>query len=581
MNERAAWKKLSIKSALWLLLFTAWVAMVRAPQMALFLVQSQDIPVLALLSASILLVSFWLPNWSLPTRLPPDWALVLAGLALASLLAWGTYGLMGNFPVSRDEHMVLFDMAVFKDRRLAVPIAPEWRAYALALVPNFLLNDVQPSGLVSDYLPMNAILRLGFSKLADPGWFNPLLVLIGGAALLDIARRTFGPNDKACSVVLLVYALSAQILVTAMSTYSMSAHLAFNLIWLAAFLRGGKVGHSFAIATGFVATGLHQLVFHPFFVAPFLIWRFAQGERRLALGYVAAYLLIISWWMAYPFIISPLVAGPAGEVTGANIISDKLVPLLRFRDSRTIGLMTLNLLRFISWQNFVLLPLLVAATAAVRREGGFARALALGIVGWLIFVAVILPEQGRGYGYRYLHGYLGSFAMLAGFGYRELESRIGRQADGLVLVMSGLTLILAIPLLLVNSYRFLQPRLAVERLIAGQTAPFVLVDDTKSVSLDGRWTDGAQDFVRNQPDLTNRPLRFSAQYLTPSLLEGLCRRGRVTLVTKDDMIREGFLVNAAHRSPQFEALVTAGARETPDCFQSAVNPAPKARGTSG
>ena len=62
----------------------------------------------------------------------------------------------------------------------------------IALVPDFLMNDTMPTALVSGYLPMNAMLRLGFSKLADPVWFNPLLVLAGGGALLDISRRAFG-----------------------------------------------------------------------------------------------------------------------------------------------------------------------------------------------------------------------------------------------------------------------------------------------------------------------------------------------------------------------------------------------------
>ena len=134
-----------------------------------------------------------------------------------------------------------------------------------------------PVGLVSSYLPVNALLRLGFSKLANPVWFNPFLALAGGAALLDIARRTFGRQDRACWVVLLVYVLSAQMLVNAMTPFSVTGHMAVNLIWLAAFLRGGKLGHSAAIVTGFVAVGLHQLVFHPVFVAPFLLVAPARG----------------------------------------------------------------------------------------------------------------------------------------------------------------------------------------------------------------------------------------------------------------------------------------------------------------
>ena len=75
---------------------------------------------------------------------------------------------------------------------------------------------------------MNALLRLAFSKVADPVLFNPLLALLGGIALLDIARRTFRCDAAASWVVLIVYALSAQMLINAMTVYSMTGHMALN-----------------------------------------------------------------------------------------------------------------------------------------------------------------------------------------------------------------------------------------------------------------------------------------------------------------------------------------------------------------
>jgi hypothetical protein len=571
MHELKPWKARTAICALLLLLIAVWATRLKAPVMALHLVQTQDIPVLCVIGLATVLVAWWRPRLSLPSRLPRGWVMLLAGFVLAALLAWGSYALLGDFPLSRDEHMVLFDMAVYDQGRLATPIAPWWRPYALALEPNFLLNGNQPSGWVSDYLPMNAVLRLAFSKVADPAWFNPLLVVAGGAALLDIARRIFPSDGRACWVVMLVYAFSAQPLVTAMTTFSMTGHLALNLVWLAAFLRGGKAGHSVAIATGFVATGLHQLVFHPFFVAPFLLWRLRQGKWRLVLGYSLAYAAIVLWWAVFPLIVSPLVAGPHGRSTTANIITDRLIPLLLIHDPRTIPLMMLNLMRFVAWQNFVLVPLLIAAVPVVLRQRGFPGALALGIIAWLLFLTVVLPEQGRGWGYRYLHGYIGSFALLAGYGYRELEERIGREADGIVLLMSGLTVVVALPLLFAASYRFMQPHLAMERLIQSQPTPFVLVDDNMAKARDGGWAEGAGDHVRNTPDLSNRPLRFSADVLPPELLAELCRKGPVTLITRADMNRAG-LGDLPERSPKFEALLAANV-EKDGCYRSARWPA--------
>jgi hypothetical protein len=571
-GELGAWRRRTIGFALILLLATLWATRLIANSLPLYLVQMQDFPVLILASMSCLLVALWSPRWSLPQRLPPGWALLAAGCCLSAVLAWGTYALMGNLPLSRDEHMVVFDMTVFNSGHLAMPLAPEWRPYALALVPEFLLNTNHPVGLVSGYLPVNAMLRLAFSKIADPAWYNPLLVLLGGAALLDIAKRTFGRDDRACLAVLLVYALSAQVIVTAMTRYAMTGHLALNLIWLAAFLRGGKFWNSVAIATGFLATGLHEFAFHPFFVAPFLLWKLREGHWKVVTLYAASYGAIVLWWIAYPAMVSPLVAASIMHASKGNFIADQLIPNLLRRDPRTVPLMILNVLRFVAWQNLALLPLLIAAIPVALRDRGLARALVVGIVLWLIFVAFILPSQGRGWGYRYLSGYIGSFALLAGYGYRELERRIHRQADGMVLLLSGLTVAVAIPLLIASTYHFMRPRLAAERLIAAQTTPFVLIDNEDSNSTDGNFRGTTDDLVRNLPDLSNRPLRFASDDLDAALLTGLCKKGPVTLITHRDMHAVGKMLNVSDRSPRFEALVAAANRKAPGCFRNAVLP---------
>jgi hypothetical protein len=569
MERARDWHLATIAAACLLLGLTGVCIRMGGDLLTLQQVRTQDVPVLVLAALAALIVAFWAPLWSLPPRLPRRALLLASGLVIVALVVWGTYAITGNYPLSRDEHMVVFDMAVFDKGRLAVPLEPFWRPYAGALVPNFLLSDRMPIGLVSSYLPMNALLRLAFSKLADPIWFNPLLALAGGAALLSIARRTFPGDDRACWVVLLVYALSAQMLVTAMTTYSMTAHMALNLIWLAMFLRGGKLGHAIAIATGFIAVGLHQLVFHPAFVAPFLLWRLRDGEWRLVLIYAAAYAAILLWWIYYPMLASAEVASPAVHVAQADFLTGRVMPLLLHRAPATGGIMVLNLLRFFAWQNLALLPLLVAAVPLAIRERGLAAALYLGIVLWLIFITLVLPYQGNGWGFRYLHPYLGSFALLSGFGYRELEPRIGRQADGMVVLLSGLTALIAIPLLFMAAHRYVAPYLAADRLIAGQREGMVLIDDESSPTNDGRASDNATDLVRNLPDLSNRPLRFSSSFIKSDLLRQLCRRGPVTLITRADLRGAGFGLNLPDGSPKFEALIATVDHAAPGCFRPA------------
>lgn len=545
----------------------------RGNSLPLYQMQTQDLPVLLMLGAAVCLTAFRSPALRLPERLPPWWALLLGGLILASLVVAGAYAVFANYPLSRDEHMVVFDMAIYNGGRLAQPLPPFWRPFAGALVPDFLINEKMPIGLVSGYLPVNAMLRLGFSKLANPVWFNPLLALAGGIALLDIARREFGPDHRACWVVLLIYGLSAQMLVTAMTPYSVTAHMALNLIWLAMFLRGGKVGHAVAIFIGFLAVGLHQLVFHPVFVAPFLLWRLRQGQWRTVFYYVAAYALIVVWWAAYPLLIdaqsAPGAAAAVGE-THRNFLTERVWPLLTHRTPGTIGLMVLNTLRFFAWQNFALLPLLAAAIPAARRQGGLAGALSVGVLIWLTIVAFLMPYQGLGWGFRYLGPYLGSFALLAGFGYRELARRTGDRADGMTLILSALTAIVALPSLLVTTRSFAQPYLELERLVARQKTPIVIIDTAVSNPADESWALHPLDQVRNLPDLSQRPIRLSGNRVNAAMIEQLCARGTVTMLSRHDMHRVGFEPNVPEQSPRFEQMERIVRRHYPNCLRSAV-----------
>jgi hypothetical protein len=562
------WKRQTALTALVLLAITILVSRTRMLFFPLYQVQSQDVLPLMVLSVSLFAAAFWTPAWRLPERLPKARYLWIAGLTIAGLLWLGTYALMGNFPLSADERMVVFDMSVFDGRHLATPVAEFWRPYARALIPSFLLNEDMPTGLVSAYLPMNSLLRLIFSKLADPALFNPLLALAGGVALLDIARRTFRDDGPACCVTLLVYALSAQMLVNAMTVYSMTGHMALNLIWLAAFLRGGRRGHSLAILTGFVATGLHQLVFHPFYVAPFLLWRLRHREWKLVLLYAAAYAAIMLWWVYYPVLAGHAVASTVEQPPNSNFVV-RILSTLREPDAETVITMFLNLLRFVAWQNLALVPLLSAAVVVAVRDRGFPAVLLLGIALWLAFISLVIPFQGHGWGFRYLHPYLGSFALLAGYGYRELRAEIGQRADGFVLTLSAMTALAAIPLLFAAAYRFVEPHVALDRLIAKQRTPMILIDTDFGITADGGWVSNAVEDVRNLPDLSNRPLRFASVFMTPELLEGLCRQGQVTLITRADERRAGFKLDVPADSARFNELVDPVRKNMPDCFVSA------------
>lgn len=541
-------------AALLLLALFANVGFLEGPHFTLFQLKDQDLPVIVGGGMLLAALSVMRPRLSEPALAisPPRVAALF--LALAGLLWAATHALMSDFGVSYDEVMVLFDMRVYAAGVLAQPLAPEWREFAVNLVPAFLLNQDTPGALVSAYLPMNAILRLGFAQIADPALMNPLLFAVGGVALYDIARRQFGGDKGAIVVALLLYALSMQALTAAMTPYAMTAHLALNLVWLAAFLRGGR-WHLLAIAVGVVATGLHQLVFHPLFVAPFLLQRLVRGERALVISYSFAYAAILAGWIAFPQLAAQL-TGTSDVVGGshANIFRDKFLPLLLDRNPATMLLMTMNMLRFFAWQHLALLPLLFAALPLSTERGSLARPIGLGVALGIAMPAMLLPYQGHGWGYRYLHGYIGSFALIGTYGFRRVRDLDPRRAWGSMAVCTLATLV-AMGWLAYRIDAFVGPHVKLERRLAAIEADFVVVETEPAArTLDGRWAANAVDLVRNHPDLSNRPLRLSSQLLTPDMAATLCRRGSIALVDRDAQKRIGFSLNQLSTSSHFENI---------------------------
>jgi hypothetical protein len=480
-------------------------------------------------------------------------AVVIGAAVLAALLWAGTYLILDNYPLTRDEHMVVFDMEVFRHGRLAVPVAREWRTFVEALTPTFLLPMPGNVAWVSAYMPGNAMLRTAFATVLDPALMNPLLAAVGAIATFDIARRLFPERRDCQAVALLLYATSAQMLVTAMTTYAMTGHLALNLLWLALYLRGGRAGHAAAIALGFMVIGLHQIIFHPLFALPFVDRLRRDGEWKTALAYLASYAAFGLFWISYQHFVafSAGVQGASGAGGGAGgFVAERIMPLLTQRDPATLPLMAANLIRFVTWQNLALVPLMLLAWPAIRRDDGIARPLAYGLLLTVAAMAILLPYQGHGWGYRYVHGLLGSCALLGAYGWRDFSER--NEVRAFLAIGSVATVALSLPFLIWQTHRFAHPYAAVDQMIGGLDADIVVVETNGTAF--------AIDEVRNRPDLSNRPLRLASKSLEPRDIALLCNRGTIAFVDVAQMAALGLGVGNDRISPHFQALRQAGAR---------------------
>ena len=153
---------------------------------------------------------------------------------------------------------------------------------------------------MSAYLPGNAMLRAAVGWIADPALTGPLLSGLSLPLMWLCARRLWpevgAASREVATVAVILLATSGQFIIHGMTAYAMPAHLFANLLWLALFLRRTWWADGAALAVGFVATGLHQPVFHPLFAAPWLFWLLLQRDWRRALLFAAGYAAIAAFW---------------------------------------------------------------------------------------------------------------------------------------------------------------------------------------------------------------------------------------------------------------------------------------------
>ena len=429
-----------------------------------------------------------------------SWPMVL-GLALLVLVGCyvGHYLVLCGYDLSRDEQMAVFDTRIYAAHRLVWPLPAAWRGDADALNTLTTLAVAHPVAWVSNYLPGNSMLRAAVGSVVDPALTGPLLTAGSALTLWGCARRLW-PNDReTASISLLLLMCSGAVVMAGMSAFAMPAHLFFNLVWLWLFLADRRRTDVAAIAVGFIGTGLHQPLFHPLFVAPFmakLVWERRWG--RLAL-FVPAYGAIGLFWMWYPHYTQGLVAGP-GSVTQMGVSFAERLAQMHTQNTNYLPMTAENLLRFCNWSSLAMLPLLIAGFCAVRRDT-MALALAAGFVAPIVIMAIILPHQGHGFGYRYVHGVLGSAALLGGYGWRWLGTAQTRLRPVLVAALALSALVL-LPVQAWMTHRLYAPYAETNARINTADADYVMIAEG-----DAPYT---LDLVLNRPDLSNRPIRLAA-----------------------------------------------------------------------
>ncbi|HEY2595489.1 MAG TPA: hypothetical protein VGK33_16480, partial [Chloroflexota bacterium] len=346
-------------------------------------------------------------------------------------------------------------------------------------------------------------------------------------AVWGVGRKLWPERPSLALIAAALMGTSPQLIVTSMSAYAMPAHLAFNLAWLWLFLRGGKLGHAGAIAVGFLATGIHQLIFHPMFVAPFVLQLWVRRRWGLGALYTLAYAAICLFWIEYWPLASWVSGIQAGDSdsTGGGYLIDRISDVIDNLYWRDVGVFAENLVRFVSWQNLLVAPLALVGALTTIRTKGYLRPMVLGVLLTLIAVFVATPSQTHGWGYRYLHGLLGSIALVAAWGWARLTDALAGErraaATGGLAIACVLSLLVLTPLRAWQAWDFVRPFAAANAAVQSAPVDVVVIDHNSSVLFDLGTLD------RNDPFLAHTPQVISLIGLTDVGARRLCATKRL------------------------------------------------------
>lgn len=425
----------------------------------------------------------------------PGFALLIAACVLGG--AWfGREHVLFGADLAMDEFASWFQARIFVEGRLSAPLPPPWAAFVPAVVPTFISFDVVSGTWASTYLPVFAFLRAAALAARAEGLLNPFFTALAIPLFWVVCRRLW-PEERDCAWVgAILLATSPQVLVNAMTGYAMSVHLTANVLWLLLWLSPGRGPSLLLPVVGGLALGLHNPFPHALFVTPFLLASLRRwGIRRLAYNTVVYGLFSAGWWV-WLRAFHPQATSSAGPLA-----------IFSMPGPGQFLLQGMNLALVASWQSPVSVVLVAAALASRPRLEGPVRLAAIGFLLSFGFYMLFPLSQGHGWGYRYVHGALAGWILLAVAGYRVARDVLGRQATSR-LVTGGTAAVLAVllPIRLLQVRDFASPFAAGFQLMSSIRSEVVVVDEAAG------WY--AWDLIRNDPFLRSRPVVLSLRRLS-------------------------------------------------------------------
>jgi hypothetical protein len=463
-----------------------------------------------------------------PLAIPSPAKLTIFGVALLLLGGWlGFHAIMHSYHLSRDEQMAVQDAAIFADGKFLIPLPQEWRDISATLQRSFNSIIFNPDLTISCYRPGNAFAHALMGKFGLMNLTAPLFAALGLVATWRVSRRLWPDDTSLQAMSVVFYLCSTQMWAATMTTYAMSMLLGLNMIWLALFLRRDWIGYLFALPVGFFAISAHQVPYHLMFAAPFIAVYAIERRWRVALVYGAAYTAFGLFWLRWEDFVSFMMGGGVLKSASQTIADSILDYIPDDTGPGKVAFIAASIMRFLTWQHLLTLPLILIATrAALRDRNTLLLAMIAACALPLVVKFLQVPHQGHGWGYRYLHGSIGLTCLLAVAGWQELR-RHGLASARDFRVATAVTLLVAAPWLLWNGSAFSGSYATVDQALRGIDSDIVVVDS--------RAAPFGDDLVTNRANLTNRPIRVTANKIREHDIAALCKMGSITLFSGEKL----------------------------------------------
>ena len=444
---------------------------------------------------------------------------MLIAVLVFAIAVIGTTVVCHDYALSADEYMADFQARIFLHGKITAEVPAEWVPVVHTIKPTFADYLPATHSWKSAYLPVYAAMRAVFQSMSLQSFLNPLLDAVSVVALFGAARNIWPTREENAFVAAALLATSCQFLVVAMTSYSMPAHLALNTIWLWLYSAPDRRRYYLAPFVGVLAIGLHQPIVHALFVAPFLLRIVLQRRWPAFLAFGVIYIVGCVAWFAWRVHYSP----PSSLSTTS---------FFRLLNPSMLVIQPMDLLLLIGWSSLAT-PLLAAlGLRRIFQERPIVKDAAISCLLTFSFYIFFYLDQGNGWGYRYFHGTLGCFILVAVVGWESLVKRVGSlRAKQFLLAGIAASLVVQLPLRCVQVEALVRPFAQTSEVIRASKVEIVGVNP-----LDAWYS---ADLIRNDPFLEDRPVIASLLMLRPEDIDILRRKGKASILTTKDLAQLG------------------------------------------